>query len=74
MPRLRLRQSSATLRRRGRRSSREITRSRKAKSAKVRQKDRDGRWAVKHSKAQVKDGAAPKAFKPAGLEIPMFGY
>jgi IS5 family transposase len=42
--------------------------------AKVRQKDRDARWSVKYSKAKVKEGADPKAFKPVDLAIPMFGY
>jgi len=44
------------------------------KPAKVRQKDRDARWSIKYSKAKVKDGADPKAFKPVDLAIPMFGY
>jgi SAM-dependent methyltransferase len=42
--------------------------------AKLRQKDRDARWSVKYSKAKVKEGADPKAFKPVDLAIPMFGY
>jgi hypothetical protein len=46
----------------------------KAKPAKIRQKDRDARWSVKYTKAKVKDGADPKAFKPVDLAIPMFGY
>lgn len=46
----------------------------KAKPARLRQKDRDARWSVKYSKAKVKDGADPKAFKPVDLAIPMFGY
>lgn len=44
------------------------------KPAKVRQKDRDARWSVKHIKAKVKEGADPKAFNPIDLAIPMFGY
>jgi len=44
------------------------------KPAKVRQKDRDARWSVKYTKAKVKEGADPKAFKPVDLTIPMFGY
>ena len=46
----------------------------KDKPAKLRQKDRDARWSVKYSKAKVKEGANPKAFKPVDLAIPMFGY
>lgn len=46
----------------------------KEKPAKARQKDRDARWTVKYSKAKVKDGADPKAFRPIDLAIPMFGY
>ncbi|MBB4860615.1 hypothetical protein HNO88_003959 [Novosphingobium chloroacetimidivorans] len=46
----------------------------KDKPAKLRQKDRDGRWSVKYTKAKVKDGADPKAFKPVDLAIPMFGH
>lgn len=46
----------------------------KAKPARLRQKDRDARWSVKYTKAKVKDGADPKAFKPVDLAIPMFGY
>jgi len=46
----------------------------KEKPAKVRQKDRDARWTVKYSKAKVKEGADPRAFKPIDLAIPMFGY
>jgi IS5 family transposase len=46
----------------------------KERPAKVRQKDRDARWTAKYSKAKVKEGADPKAFKPVGLPIPMFGY
>ncbi len=46
----------------------------KARSAKLRQKDRDARWSVKYTKAKVKEGADPKAFKPVDLAIPMFGY
>jgi IS5 family transposase len=45
-----------------------------AKPAKLRQKDRDARWSVKYSKAKVKEGADPRAFKPVDLAIPMFGY
>lgn len=45
-----------------------------ARPAKLRQKDRDARWSVKYSKAKVKEGADPKAFKPVDLAIPMFGY
>jgi hypothetical protein len=41
----------------------------KDKPAKLRQKDRDARWSVKYTKAKVKDGAAPKAFKPVDLAI-----
>lgn len=44
------------------------------KPAKLRQKDRDARWSVKYTKAKVKEGADPKAFKPVDLAIPMFGY
>ena len=29
---------------------------------------------VKYTKAKVKDGADPKAFKPVDLAIPLFGY
>lgn len=47
---------------------------RKTKPARLRQKDRDARWSVKYTKAKVKDGADAKAFKPADLAIPMFGY
>lgn len=46
----------------------------KAKPARLRQKDRDARWSVKYTKAKVKEGADPKAFKPVDLAIPMFGY
>ena len=46
----------------------------KAKPARLRQKDRDARWSVKYTKAKVKDGADPKAFKPVDLAIPIFGY
>ncbi|MBB4861053.1 hypothetical protein HNO88_004401 [Novosphingobium chloroacetimidivorans] len=46
----------------------------KDKPAKLRQKDRDARWIVKYTKAKVKDGADPEAFKPVDLAIPMFGY
>ena len=46
----------------------------KDKPAKVRQKDRDARWSVKYTKAKVKEGGDPKAFKPVDLAIPMFGY
>ena len=46
----------------------------KEKPAKIRQKDRDGRWTVKYSKAKVKEGGDPKGFKPVDLGIPMFGY
>jgi hypothetical protein len=46
----------------------------KDKPAKVRQKDRDARWSVKYTKAKVKEGADPRAFKPIYLAIPMFGY
>ena len=46
----------------------------KDRPAKARQKDRDARWTVKYSKAKVKEGADPKAFKPVDLAIPMFGY
>lgn len=46
----------------------------KEKPAKARQKDRDARWTVKYSKAKVKEGADPTAFKPIDLAIPMFGY
>lgn len=46
----------------------------KDKPAKVRQKDRDARWNVKYTKAKVKEGADPKAFKPVDLAIPMYGY
>jgi transposase, IS5 family len=45
-----------------------------AKPARLRQKDRDARWSVKYTKAKVKQGADPKAFKPVDLAIPMFGY
>src|SRR5690606_7573251 len=45
-----------------------------AKPARLRQKDRDARWSVKYTKARVKEGADPKAFKPVDLAIPMFGY
>ena len=45
-----------------------------ARPAKLRQKDRDARWSVKYTKAKVKEGADPKAFKPVDLAIPMFGY
>ena len=45
-----------------------------AKPARLRQKDRDARWSVKYTKAKVKEGADPKAFKPVDLAIPMFGY
>jgi hypothetical protein len=45
-----------------------------ARPAKIRQKDRDARWSVKYTKAKVKEGADPKAFKPVDLAIPMFGY
>jgi len=44
------------------------------KPAKVRQKDRDARWSIKYTRAKVKEGADPKAFKPVDLAIPMFGY
>jgi hypothetical protein len=44
----------------------------KDKPAKVRQKDRDARWSVKYTKAKVKEGADPRAFKPVDLAIPMF--
>jgi IS5 family transposase len=46
----------------------------KAKPARLHQKDRDARWSVKYTKAKVKEGADPKAFKPVDLAIPMFGY
>lgn len=46
----------------------------KEKPAKLRQKDRDARWSVQYTKAKVKEGADPKAFKPVDLAIPMFGY
>ncbi len=46
----------------------------KEKPAKVRQKDRDARWSLKYTKAKVKEGADPTAFKPVDLAIPMFGY
>jgi len=46
----------------------------KEKPAKIRQKDRDARWSLKYSKAKVKEGADPTAFKPVDLAIPMFGY
>ena len=46
----------------------------KDKPATIRQKDRDARWSVKYTKAKVKEGADPKAFKPVDLAIPMFGY
>ena len=46
----------------------------KDQPAKLRQKDRDARWSVKYTKAKVKEGADPKAFKPVDLAIPMFGY
>ncbi|KHS41664.1 MULTISPECIES: IS5 family transposase [Novosphingobium] len=46
----------------------------KAKPARLRQKDRDARGSVKYTKAKVKEGADPKAFKPVDLAIPMFGY
>lgn len=46
----------------------------KERSGKIRQKDRDARWTVKYSKAKVKEGGDPKAFKPVDLAIPMFGY
>ncbi|SMD07273.1 Transposase DDE domain-containing protein [Novosphingobium sp. B1] len=46
----------------------------KAKPARLLQKDRDARWSVKYTKAKVKEGADPKAFKPVDLAIPMFGY
>ncbi|EHJ58110.1 hypothetical protein NSU_4933 [Novosphingobium pentaromativorans US6-1] len=45
-----------------------------ARPARLRQKDRDARWSVKYSKAKVKEGADPKAFKRVDLAIPMFGY
>jgi len=45
-----------------------------ARPARLRQKDRDARWSVKYSKAKVKEGADPKAFKRVALAIPMFGY
>lgn len=45
----------------------------RSKPAKARQKDRDARWTVKHTKAKVKEGAAPGAPKPVDLAIPMFG-
>ena len=41
-----------------------------AKPAKLRQKDRDARWSVKYTKAKVKEGADPKAFKPVDLARP----
>lgn len=44
------------------------------KPAKVRQKDRDARWSIKYTKAKVKKGADPKAFKPVDLVVPIFGY
>jgi len=44
------------------------------KQGKVRQKDRDARWTVKYSKAKVREGADPRAFKPMDLAIPMFGH
>jgi transposase, IS5 family len=46
----------------------------KEKPAKIRQKDRDARWSLKYTKAKVKEGADPTAFKPVDLAIPMFGY
>jgi len=46
----------------------------KARPAKLRQKDRDGRWTVKYSKAKVKDGVDPKAARRVDLAVPMFGY
>lgn len=46
----------------------------KERPAKVRQKDRDARWRVKYSKANMKEGADPKVFKPVDLAIPLFGY
>src|SRR5690554_3767468 len=44
------------------------------KPAKIRQKDRDARWSLKYTKAKVRGGSDPKAFKPVELAIPMFGY
>ena len=60
--------------RRARQSPQRVPGAWEAKPAKLRQKDRDARWSVKYSKAKVKDGADPKAFKPVDLAIPMFGY
>jgi hypothetical protein len=45
----------------------------KGKQAKIRQKDRDARRSVKHTKAKVKESSDSKAFKPVDLAIPMFG-
>lgn len=45
-----------------------------AKPARLRQKDRDACWSVKYTKAKVKEGVDPRAFKPVDLAIPMFGY
>ena len=43
----------------------------KAKPAKLRHKDRDGRWTVKFTKAKLReDGSTP----PVDLAIPLFGY
>ncbi|WP_126174557.1 IS5 family transposase [Altericroceibacterium xinjiangense] len=46
----------------------------KDKPAKARQKDRDARWTLNYSRAKVKEGTDPRAFKPVDLAIPMFGY
>lgn len=42
--------------------------------AKVRHKDRDACWNINYTKAKLKEGTDPKAFKPVDLAIPMFGY
>jgi len=43
----------------------------KAKPAKLRQKDRDARWTVKHSRAKPKEAAKPAQ---RDIAIPVFGY
>lgn len=50
----------------------------KTRPAKARQKDCDGRWTVKYSKAKAKEGADTGASRsgrgPVDLAVPMFGY
>jgi hypothetical protein len=55
-------------------SGRSNARALEGQAAKLRQKDRDARWSGKYTKAAVKNGADPKAFKAVDLAIAMFKH